>query len=103
MALPIPAPPRPPAGIAFDIAELTLVRGWAEARGLRMEIALDQARGNEDCEELIVLRRGRGAPAALILWRSSEMVVVESSAGVQRFRFLSEALDRARRADAWRA
>jgi len=102
MALPIPTPPRPPAGIAFEIAELTLLRGWAEARGLRMEIVLDQARGGEDCEELVLLRRSRDAPPAFIVWRSSEMVVVESGAGVKRFRFLSEALDGARVAAARR-
>jgi Lhr-like helicase len=96
MAMPFAAPPRPPAGIAFDVAELVLLRGWAEARGLVMEIALNQVRAGEEYEEVVALSPRRGAPPELTFWRGPEMVVLERAAGrVQRFRFLSEALEHA--------
>lgn len=96
MAVPSRAPFRPRAGIAFDITELVLLRGWAEARGLGMRILLDAVRPDGEYEEVILLGPPDGQPV-LTLWRTTEMVVLARRTGrVGRYAFLSEALEQAR-------
>lgn len=93
MTRPFGWPPPPPLGIAFDITELVFLRAWAEARGLRMEIALDRVRAEQHYEETVLLYPdGSGVPT-LTLWRTADAVVLaRSQRPPQRFGFLSEAL-----------
>ncbi len=77
-----------------------LLRGWAEARGLRMEIVLNAVRADGEYEELVLLYPQRSRQPCLTLWRAADMVALERGPGlVERFGFLSAALDRARLPD----
>jgi hypothetical protein len=83
-----------PAGIAFAIRELVLLRAWAEWRGLRMDIALDHTGADGEYEELVCLYRPGALVPALALWRTASAVVVEGvRARPERFGSLSTALE----------
>jgi len=89
-----PFRPKTPAGIAFAIRDLVLLRAWAEWRGLRMDVALDHVSGELEYEELV----GLYAPGALVptwvLWRSIDAVMVEGlHARPEPFRSVSGALE----------
>ncbi len=85
--------PRPPAGYAFPLAELTAARRFAARHGLEASILLDHGRPGEDFEEVIALAaRGPGGPAWL-LWRDAEHLVMRRPDGTEaRFVRLSQAL-----------
>jgi hypothetical protein len=82
------ARPNHPAGIAFPIGELVLLRAWAEWRGLRMEIALDHVGTDGEYEEMMRLYSDLTRVPHLTLWRTDGAVVVLSMFGEPEY-FLS--------------
>ncbi len=81
MDQPATARPKAPYGLSFAVQDLLLLRGWAEPRGLRMEILLDQVMDGAEFEELILVRRhGRGR-RALSIWRTSAGVIAQAVGG----------------------
>jgi len=94
MSSPRPVRPKMPAGIAFGIRELVLLRAWAEWRGLHMEIALDHASPDGEYEELVCLYTPGALVPKLTLWRRLDVVVVQGMRErPQRFRSVSAALE----------
>lgn len=84
----------PPKGLAFEIADLALVRGWADLHGIHMRIRLDHGTPGEEYEEVIALHAGMSRLCRLIMWRSAKAVYVQPLVGRrQRFGSVSEALD----------
>ena len=78
MDLPATARRNAPYGLSFPVQDLLLLRGWAEPRGLRMEILLDQVMDGAEFEELILVRRrGRGR-RAISIWRTSAGVIAQA-------------------------
>jgi hypothetical protein len=81
MDLPASARRKAPYGLSFPVQDLLLLRGWAEPRGLRMEILLDQVMDGAEFEELLLVRcPGRGR-RALSIWRTSAGVIAQASGG----------------------
>ncbi len=85
--------PRPPAGYAFPLADLTAARHFAARYGLEATILLDYGNPGADFEEVIALAApGPGRPAWL-LWRDAEHLVMRRPDGTEeRFVRLSKAL-----------
>ena len=84
----------PPKGLAFEIADLALVRGWADLHGIHMRIRLDHGTQREDYEEVIALHAGMSRLCRLIMWRNARAVYVQPLVGRrQRFDSVSEALE----------
>jgi len=86
--------PKRPAGIAFEIGELLLLRAWAEWRGLHMAIALDHVGHDGEYEEMIRLYPDGTRLPELTFWRTVGAVVAVSMFGApERFRSISAALE----------
>jgi hypothetical protein len=78
----IAAPPPLPKGLAFGIAELVLVKGWAEQHDFCLVLRLDYgAPVNEDYEEVIALHTKASPLYRLILWRDATTVFVQPLVG----------------------
>lgn len=73
-----------PEGISFDIAELIMLRNWAENNGLRLEIDLDHREGDAEFEEYIGLSLSTGRHRLVILWRAPHAVIVSPFGGRPR-------------------
>lgn len=72
---------RQPTGMAFDIPDLLLLRGWSDFHGLRMAIELDVCAENEEYEELLALYDQSCAFRRWMLWRSCDGIVVQPANG----------------------
>jgi hypothetical protein len=83
-----------PTGLAFTIADLVVLHGWAEFHGLRMVIELDHCVEGDEYEEVAALYAEGCALRRWILWRDAGEIVVQPLLGRgQRFATVSEALD----------
>jgi hypothetical protein len=71
-------------GLSFSIAELILIGGWAEARGLVMVVRLDLATQTDEYEEILAFHPARGRPCQWIMWRDAEAVFVRPLLGRTR-------------------
>jgi hypothetical protein len=88
------ARPEQPQGIAFEIADLLLIRGWADLHEYRMLVVLDHASDDEEYEEVIAFHRGNKPVCHLIMWRDAKSVTVQPLIGRrQRFASVAKALD----------
>ena len=72
---------RLPTGIAFEVPELLLLRGWAEFHNLRLVIELDVCAEGEEYEELLALYEPDGAFRRWMLWRSCDGIIVQPANG----------------------
>ena len=72
---------RTPYGLAFPVAELELVRGWAERQGLRMAVRLDQVLDGAEFEELLMISAPGHARQALSLWRTDHSIIGQAAGG----------------------
>jgi len=81
-------------GRAFDIADLLLVRSWADCHGCRMLIRLDHGADGEEYEEVIELHAGTGSLRRSIMWRNADAVFIQPLIGRnQRYTSVAEALE----------
>ena len=87
-------PSRPPKGIAFEIADLVLIRSWAAFHGLGMSVRLDQGAQGEEYEELIAFRAENDPLSGVAIWRNAEAVFVHPPIGRRRqYNSIAEALE----------
>ncbi len=82
-----------PKGLAFEIADLTLIRQWADAHDCRMALRLDHGADGEEYEEVIAIHTGTSSRCQLIMWRNVAAVFVQPLIGrLQRYRSVAQAL-----------
>jgi hypothetical protein len=81
-------------GLSFNIADLILIRGWAEARGVVMVVRLDLASATEEYEELLAFHSERGQPCEWMMWRDTEAVFVRPLDGrTRRYGSVADAIE----------
>jgi len=85
-------------GLAFDIADLILIRCWAERHNYRISIRLDHGvfaeEHAEEYEEVIAFLEGPSSLCRLIMWRDAAAVFVQPLAGrARQYKSVKEALD----------
>jgi hypothetical protein len=73
-----------PKGVAFEIADLILVKGWADFHNFRMVVRLDHGAAGEEYEEVIAFHTGMDSPCQFIVWRSPKAVFVQPLLGRKR-------------------
>jgi hypothetical protein len=71
-------------GLAFSIADLILIRAWAEGSGLDMVVRLDHGTETEEYEEVLAFHTGRSRPCRFIMWRDAESVYLQPLIGRTR-------------------
>jgi hypothetical protein len=90
----IAAPPVYPKGIAFEIADLIHIKGWADFHDLRMVVRLDHGADGEEYEEVIAFHPGTTSPCHLIMWRNAKFVFVQPLVGrMRKYRSVAAALE----------
>jgi hypothetical protein len=83
-----------PMGIAFELADLLLVQGWAEFHELRMVVELDYSAEGEEYEEVISLYPQDSAFRRWMMWRGVGEIVVQPMMGrALRFAAVADALE----------
>jgi hypothetical protein len=78
------AAPRVLKGIAFDIADLALIKKWADFRNIRMVIRLDHGTMDEEYEEVIAFHPEMSRACPAIMWRTVGAVFVQPLIGRKR-------------------
>jgi hypothetical protein len=77
-------------GIAFEIADLALIKSWADVRHIRMVVRLDCATDSEEYEEVITFY----PTSPLMIWRTEKFVCVLPVIGARRrYRTVANALE----------
>jgi hypothetical protein len=83
-----------PTGVAFAIADLGLVKSWADYHDFRMTIRLDHSSNDEEYEELLEFRQGWNSAIRIILWRNERSVFIQPLLGRRRqYQSVTDALD----------
>jgi hypothetical protein len=87
--------PRWPMGLAFEIADLVLIRRWAERHGFRMLVRLDHgAAVDEEYEEVIAFQTETSPLYRLIMWRTTAGVFIQPLVGrMRQYRSVTAALE----------
>lgn len=70
-----------PCGLSFSIADLILVKGWADAQSFRMTIHLDHGVEGEEYEEVLAFSKNESSLCQWILWRNADQVFVQPLIG----------------------
>ncbi|HXA21212.1 MAG TPA: hypothetical protein VNW90_02850 [Acetobacteraceae bacterium] len=68
---------KPPVGLAFEIADLILLQGWAEFHNVRMVVELDNCLQDEVYEEVVAFYDADCSLRRWNLWRSTRGIVVQ--------------------------
>ena len=63
--------PKPPIGLAFEIADLILLQGWAEFHNVRMVVELDNCVQDDVYEEVVAFYDADCSLRRWNLWRST--------------------------------
>lgn len=85
---------KPPVGLAFEIADLILLQGWAEFHNIRMVVELDNCMQDEVYEEVVAFYDADCSLRRWNLWRSTRGIVVQPLYGrTCHFGSVSDALD----------
>jgi hypothetical protein len=85
---------RLPKGRSFQISDLVLAKSWAVFRDLTMVVRLDHGSEDEEYEEVLEFRAGKGSCVHFILWCDGEAVFIQPMPGrMQKHASLAEALD----------
>ena len=85
--------PKPPIGLAFEIADLLLLQGWAKVNDFRMVVELDHWVEGEEYEEVVAFYGTESALRRWILWRSARQIVAQPLIGrTCRFDSVADAL-----------
>jgi hypothetical protein len=88
------APVASPKGIAFEVADLILVRRWAGLHDCRMVVCLDHGVDGEEYEEVITFHTGTTSYCQFIMWRNALAVFVQPLIGrAQRYDSVTKALE----------
>jgi hypothetical protein len=87
--------PGSPKGLAFEIAELCLIKRWADRHAVRIVVRLDHgAAVAEDYEEVIAFQTGTSPLCQLIMWRNATTVFLQPLIGREhRYQSVASALD----------
>jgi hypothetical protein len=83
-----------PVGVAFELADLFIVQGWATYHHLRLVIELDYAIEGEEYEEVLAFYPPNGSFRKWTMWRTTHNIAVQSARGrVISFASVADALD----------
>jgi hypothetical protein len=83
-----------PIGVAFELADLFIVQGWATYHNLRLVIELDYAAEGEEYEEVLAFYPPNGSFRKWTMWRTTHNIAVQTVRGrVIRFASVADALD----------
>lgn len=86
--------PNVPMGLAFEIADLMLLQGWAEYHDVQMVVELDHCVEGEEYEEVIAFYAKDSQLRRWIVWRGATDIVVQPLIGRScRFGSVAEALE----------
>jgi len=86
--------PTPPTGLAFEIADLLLLQGWAKFHDIRMVVELDHWVEGEEYEEVVAFYSKDSSLRRGILWRSAKEIIMQPLIGRScRFGSVAGALD----------
>src|SRR5690242_1854390 len=86
--------PSAPTGLAFEIADLMKLQGWAEFHDVQMVVELDHCVEGEEYEEVVAFYAKDSQLRRWILWRASSEIVVQPLIGRScRFATVAEALE----------
>ncbi len=81
-------------GLSFSVPELTLIRSWSDANGLRMVVRLDHRSEAEDYEEVLALHVGERPLYSWMMWRGQRMVFIQPLIGrSRRFGSIADAFE----------
>ena len=81
-------------GLAFEVADLTLLQGWADWHRLRMVVELNHWAADSECEEVVVVYAKNNCSRRWHLWRSLDSVIVQPLLGKNtRFPSVAEAIE----------
>lgn len=81
-----------PKGLAFDIPDLILAKGWAELNDFRMAVRLDHGAEDEEYEEIVAFHNDVTF-CRMIMWRNMDAVFVQPLVGKrQQYCTVAEAL-----------
>jgi hypothetical protein len=86
--------PHVPTGLAFEIADLMLLQGWADFHDVQMVVELDHCVEGDEYEEVIAFYSKDSRLRRWILWRGSAEIVVQPLIGRScRYRSVVDALE----------
>jgi hypothetical protein len=86
--------PNAPTGLAFEIADLMLLQGWADFHEVQMTVELDHCVEGDEYEEVVAFYAKDSPLRRWILWRSADEIVVQPLIGRScRFRSVVDALE----------
>jgi hypothetical protein len=86
--------PNAPTGLAFEIADLMMLQGWAEFHDVQMVVELDHCVEGEEYEEVIAFYARDSRLRRWILWRAADGVIVQPLIGrSRRFKTVVDALE----------
>lgn len=71
-------------GLSFGVADLILIRGWAEAHGLEMRVHLDYVAGGCAYDEVLAFHAGNSSLFDFIVYRDRKSVYVKPIMGWPR-------------------
>ena len=80
MSMPLTTP-NIPMGLAFEIADLMLLQGWAEYHDVQMVVELDHCVEGEEYEEVVAFYSKESQLRRWILWRGTSAIVVQPLIG----------------------
>jgi hypothetical protein len=82
-----------PKGLAFEIADLILVKNWAGRHDFEIMVRLDHGAEDEEYEEVIAFHAGIRPSCRLIMWRNADAVFIQPLPGRrQRHASVADAL-----------
>jgi hypothetical protein len=83
-----------PRGLAFEIADLSLMRSWADLHDCPTSVRLDHGADGEEYEEVIAFAADTSSHYKLIIWRNAVAVFVQPLIGrMRRYGSVAKALD----------
>ena len=86
--------PKAPTGLAFEIADLMLLQGWAEFHEIQMTVELDHSVEGEEYEEVVAFYARDSQLRRWIMWRTAHGIVVQPLIGRGcRFNTVADALE----------
>jgi hypothetical protein len=86
--------PNTPTGLAFEIADLMLLQGWADFHEIQMVIELDHCVEGEEYEEVVAFYAPDSHLRRWIIWRTASEIVVQPLIGRScRFGSVVDALE----------